>query len=166
MAGCMVSVFAAFGEFVIVKVLDGQYQKVKKKQCEQAMVINKQKNLSFKFLLQEAAMTPWKHLSKPSCTSRRSSYPVIPPTWRNVGINIVFIQTLIVNHIHDFHNKFVPEKRKRKNSLAQSRSNFQNCISCSIFHFCCYILDQFDFWQNTQYIAITKQNMKLFTSSC
>ncbi|KAJ3666088.1 hypothetical protein Zmor_001543 [Zophobas morio] len=41
MAGCMVSVFAAFGEFVIVKVLDGQYQKVKKKQCEQAMVINK-----------------------------------------------------------------------------------------------------------------------------
>lgn len=40
MAGCMVSVFAALGEFVIVKVLDQKYQSLKKKQCEQAMVSN------------------------------------------------------------------------------------------------------------------------------
>jgi hypothetical protein len=40
MAGCMLSVFAALGEFVIVKVLDGKYQAMKKKQCEEAMVKN------------------------------------------------------------------------------------------------------------------------------
>ncbi|EEZ99340.1 ligand-gated ion channel subunit precursor [Tribolium castaneum] len=67
MAGCMVSVFAALGEFVIVKVLDQKYQGLKKKQCEQAM---------------EAAITPWR--PKPSIVNkRRASEGVIPMYWKN-----------------------------------------------------------------------------------
>lgn len=37
MAGCMLSVFATLGEFVIVKVLDGKYQDLKRKERDLAM---------------------------------------------------------------------------------------------------------------------------------
>ncbi|RZC41477.1 ligand-gated ion channel subunit, partial [Asbolus verrucosus] len=68
MAGCMLSVFAALGEFVIVKVLDGKYQAIKKKICEEAM---------------ETAITPWRNMSKPNYYRKRSSPSLIPPYWRN-----------------------------------------------------------------------------------
>ncbi|KAF7274936.1 hypothetical protein GWI33_012401, partial [Rhynchophorus ferrugineus] len=38
MAGCMISVFASLGEFVIVKVLQGKYIALKQKESERAMV--------------------------------------------------------------------------------------------------------------------------------
>ncbi|XP_030745367.1 glycine receptor subunit alpha-2 [Sitophilus oryzae] len=44
MAGCMISVFAALGEFVIVKVFQGKYISLKQKETERAM---------------ETAITPW-----------------------------------------------------------------------------------------------------------
>lgn len=38
MAGCMISVFAALGEFVIVKVLHGKYNAMKAKEAKLAKV--------------------------------------------------------------------------------------------------------------------------------
>lgn len=38
MAGCMISVFAALGEFVITKVLYGKYYEVKRKEAKSLQV--------------------------------------------------------------------------------------------------------------------------------
>lgn len=43
MAGCMISVFAALGEFVITKVLYGKYNEIKRKEAEHFQVSTKVK---------------------------------------------------------------------------------------------------------------------------
>lgn len=103
MAGCMVFVFAALSEFVVVKVLDESYKTRKKQEQKAAVVIcflqtNKYCNTTFQ---ESSVVTPWhNNLNKMDIRNlKRPSQGIVQVCWTNVTNHKTPHQTTIKNEL-------------------------------------------------------------------